>query len=213
MAWLKWWGYNVISLADAYAGLYEGKQIPEKAIVLTFDDGCDNFREYAWPILKKYHYPVTVFLVAGLLGQTTRWMDDVPEHASLMDAQTIRSLRKEGVGFGAHSINHVRLSECPPEVAREEIFGSKARLEDLLGEVIPDFCYPYGNYNERIVDMAAEAGFKTGLTCIRAAANYARSPLELPRKAISYGDTLPGYFWKIHMKNRPKNPDRAGNKG
>lgn len=213
MAWLHWRGYNVISLAQAYAGLYEGLPIPEKAVVLTFDDGCDNFREYAWPILKKYRYPVSMFLVAGMLGGTTQWMDDVPEEAPLMDIATIRELFKEGVSFGAHSVNHVRLSECPPQVAREEIFGSKARLEDVLGESIPDFCYPYGYYNQQVADMVEEAGYKTGLTCIRAAANYARSPFELPRKAISYGDTLPGYLWKIHMKNVPKNPLSKGPKG
>lgn len=207
MAWLKWAGYNVISLADACAGLFAGKSLPEKAIVLTFDDGCDNFREYAWPILKKYNYPVTMFLVAGLIGQAARWMDDVPVKARLMGTAAIRELHKEGVSFGSHTIHHVRLSQCVADTAREEIFGSKALLEDLLGDAVDDFCYPYGDYNKRVIDLVSEAGYKTGLTCVRAAANYAPGPLELPRKAISYGDMLPGYLWKIHMKNFPKNID------
>ncbi len=208
MAMLHWCGYNVISMDEAYSGLYEGKALPEKAVVLTFDDGCDNFREYAWPILQKYRFPATMFVVAGMMGKTTSWMDDVPETAPLMDAATIRALRKEGVHFGAHSMNHVRLALCSPEVAKKEIVESKACLEDLLGEPVPDFCYPYGSYNEQVAEMVENAGFRSGLTCIRAAANYAPSPFELPRKAISYGDTLPGYFWKLHMKNAPKTPLR-----
>jgi len=204
MAWLHWCGYNVISLEDAYACLFQGKDVPPRAVVLTFDDGCENFREFALPILKKYHFPVTVFLVAGMLGKSTSWMDDVPEEAPLMTAETIRALHRDGVHFGAHSMNHVRLALVSPEEAREEIFSSKAVLEDLLGEAVLDFCYPYGSYNAKVTDMVAEAGYRSGLTCIRGAANYAKNPFEIPRKAISYGDTLPGYLWKVHKKNVPK---------
>lgn len=201
MAWLYWFGYNVISWDDAYACLFQGKPIPPRAVVLTFDDGCENFHEYAWPVLKKYNFPVTMFLVAGMLGESTRWMDDVPEEAPLMDVKTIRNLQEEGVHFGAHSMNHVRLALCSPEDARDEIFSSKSKLESILEMPITDFCYPYGSYNEQVADMVSEAGYRSGLTCIRGAANYAKNPFEIPRKAISYGDTLPGYLWKIHKKN------------
>lgn len=204
MAWLKWCGCHVMSLTDAYACLFEGKPIPARSVVITFDDGCENFREYAWPVLKQYGFPVTMFLVAGMLGKVTAWMDDVPEKAPLMDEAAIRALQKEGVHFGAHSMTHVRLALCDPKAARGEIFDSKARLEDLLGEAVPDFCYPYGSYNAQVAEMVAEAGYRSGLTCIRGAANYARNPFELPRKAISYGDTLPGFLWKLYRKDVPK---------
>lgn len=204
MAWLYWSGYNVISLDDAYACLFQGKSIPKKAIVLTFDDGCENFREYAWPILKKYQFPVTVFLVAGLLGKTTEWMNDVSEKASLMNEDVIRELQKEGVHFGSHTMNHARLASCELDVARNEIISSKAKLEDLLGKPVTDFCYPYGSYNESVAEIVAKAGYRLGLTCIRGAANYAKNPFEIPRKAISYGDNFLGYLWKIHQKNVPK---------
>jgi peptidoglycan/xylan/chitin deacetylase (PgdA/CDA1 family) len=204
MAWFHFCRYNVIRLADACEGLFGGKPLPPRAVVLTFDDGCANFREHAWPVLKKYNFPATMFTIAGMLGKTTSWMEGDAGRTALLDAAAVRELHKDGLNIGSHTLNHVHLAECPPEKAREEIFASKARLEDLLGVPVPDFCYPYGSYNEHIVRLTAEAGYRTGLTCVRATANHASGPLELPRKAVSYGDTLPGFLWKLHFKNTPK---------
>jgi peptidoglycan/xylan/chitin deacetylase (PgdA/CDA1 family) len=204
MAFLHRVGYKVISLAEAYAGLFEGKTLPPRAVVLTFDDGCVNFSEYAWPVLKKFGFPVSMFLVAGMLGKTNSWMEGAAGRVPLLDADRIRDLRLEGVSFGSHTLNHVNLTRCAPETARREIWESRARLEDLLGEPVLDFCYPFGAHNQNIAAMVADAGYRLGLTCLRASANHARSAFELPRKAISYGDTLPGFLWKIYMKNTPK---------
>lgn len=205
MAMLANGRYNVISLADAHRCLFQGAPIPKKAVVLTFDDGCENFREHAWPVIRRHGFPASVFLVAGLLGKTSEpWMPDMPP-APLMDAAAICELRDEGVHFGSHTLSHARLSKCAPAEMRREIFDSKSRLEDLLGQPVPDFCYPYGDYDERARDLAGEAGYRTGLTCIRASANHAANPLEIPRKAVSHGDTAIGLWWKLHMKNRPKN--------
>ena len=204
MKWFHFAGYNIISLANACAGLFANKPLPARAVVLTFDDGCQNFREHAWPVLKKYNFPATMFVIAGMLGKTASWMEGDAGKTALMDAATVRELHKEGLNIGSHTMNHIHLAKCEPDVAREEIFASKARLEDVLGVPVPDFCYPYGSYNERIVQWTGDAGYRTGLTCIRATANHAPSPLELPRKAVSYGDWLPGLLWKLHFKNTPK---------
>jgi peptidoglycan/xylan/chitin deacetylase (PgdA/CDA1 family) len=205
MAWLRAWRYNVISLGDAYAGLFHSAPLPPRAVVLTFDDGCENFREHAWPILKKYSFPATLFVIAGMMGGTTTWMDtEAARETPLLDADAVRELHREGVHIGAHTLTHARLARCSPEVAHKEIEGSKVQLEELLGESVLDFCYPYGSYDMQVVDMVISAGYRLGLTCIRAAANHAQSPYELPRKAISHGDTLPGFLWKLHAKNKPK---------
>ena len=99
-------------------------------------------------------------------------------------------------------MSHPRLTQLTAAQQRQEIFGSKQALEDLLGSEVPDFCYPYGDYNIQVRDLVQEAGYRTGLTCIRGAANTAHNPFELPRKAISYGDNLIGYAWKLHMKHK-----------
>jgi peptidoglycan/xylan/chitin deacetylase (PgdA/CDA1 family) len=205
MAYLKAMNFSVLSLEQARACLFEGKPLPGKSVVLTFDDGYENFREHAWPIMQKHGFPATVFLVSDLLGKTSRWLgSEFSEHPPLMSASTVRQLAAEGVNFGSHACSHPRLSRLDDAQMRREVFDSKSTLEDVLGREVPDFCYPYGDYNARTVELVQEAGYRTGLTCIKGPANTAYNPLEIPRKAISYGDNLIGFAWKLHVKNKRK---------
>ncbi len=213
MAFLNRFGYHVLGLGDALDCLAGRRPTPARAVVLTFDDGYENFYEYAWPVLARYQFPSMVYLISGLVGKPSGWFGaDDRDTPPLMGAERIRELRRAGVDFGAHSVTHVKLAEQSPERMREEVFGSKADLEDVLGEPVLDFCYPYGSHDLRTVETLAEAGFRTAVSCVRASATPEDDPLTLPRKAISYGDTLPGVWWKLHMKHEPKRPHirRAG---
>ncbi|HYR26663.1 MAG TPA: polysaccharide deacetylase family protein, partial [Aquabacterium sp.] len=178
--------------------------IAPRSVVLTFDDGYQDFHDHAWPALQEYGFPATVFLISGLIGQPARWQTDFERIAPLMDAPTIRRLQDEGVHFGSHAVNHDRLPQLDTEAVRHEVFDSKAALQDLLGREVSHFCYPYGEYDQRARDFVEQAGYQTGLTCIRGAANFADNPFEIPRKAISYGDNVLGFAWKLHMKHARK---------
>ena len=103
-------------------------------------------------------------------------------------------------------MSHVKLAEQDTATIRREVSDCKAMLEDLLGEAVPHFCYPYGSHDIRAVEAVAEAGYECATTCLRAPAGPADDPLTLPRKAVSYGDTLVGVLWKMHLKNTPKQP-------
>ncbi|HQN41198.1 MAG TPA: hypothetical protein PK724_03680, partial [Pseudomonadales bacterium] len=69
---------------------------------------------------------------------------------------------------------------------------------------IDHFCYPYGSHSPTVVEQARQAGYRTAVTCVRAAARPGWDWLQLPRKAISYGDTLAGFAFKLAFKNEPK---------
>ncbi len=207
LRYFKWAGFEVLSLAQARQCLFEGAPMPKRSVVITVDDGYDDFRQYAWPALQEFGFSATVYLVSSLLGKKAEWLQgqkDFPVLSPLMDAAGIRQLRKEGCDFGSHAVTHPRLTQLSPEAMRAEVFDSKAALEDLLGEAVPDFCYPYGDYNERTRDLVQEAGYRTATTCIRGAANFSHNPFELTRKAISYGDNLIGLAWKLHAKHARK---------
>ena len=208
MGYLRRFGYNVISLDQAYRGLFGGDTLPPRAVVLTFDDGYQNFHDYAFPVLKHHGFPATVFIVTQRIGAAPLWLENGDQRPPLMSGATLRALHHQGVNFGSHTRNHVRLSQVDSALMREEISRSRTELEDVLGAPVPDFCYPYGDYNEAARDVVAEAGYRLGLTCIRGAANTADNPFEIPRKAISFGDNLAGYFWKLHMKHERKEPVR-----
>lgn len=203
MAWLARFGYRVLSMDEVVACIEGSSPIPPRAVALTFDDGYQNFHDEAWPILRRYGFPAIVYLVAGLVGKRADWVHDGPP---LMAIETIRALRREGCHFGGHSTTHVKLAGLPAERVRREVAGCKAALEDLLGERVDHYCYPYGSHDLASVEAAAEAGWRSATTCARATATVADDPLTLPRKAVAYGDSLVGVLWKMHMKNVPKQP-------
>jgi peptidoglycan/xylan/chitin deacetylase (PgdA/CDA1 family) len=210
MRYLARFGYSVISLRQALAGLFGGAPLRPRSVVLTFDDGYQNFYEHAWPALQQHGFPAIVYLVSGLTGKNAQWLDESRRSTMLMGASALRELRRHGVDFGSHTVTHPRLSTIDLSSAKKEITDSKKQLEDLFGEQIEDFCYPYGDYNAPARDLVMEAGYRSGLTCIRGAANSADNAFEIPRKAISYGDNLIGYFWKLHMKHARKERANVG---
>ena len=202
MRFLKRFGYSVLSLSDAWSMLREARPIPKRAVVLTFDDGYDNFREYAFPELRRHDFPSTVFLVANKIGGRADWLlDDAMDAPPLLDRETILDLRRQGVDFQSHGCSHSRLSKLPVDEARREIAGSKTTLESLMGEPVRFLCYPYGDYDPTTVDLAREAGYEAAVTCRRGRAVPEDPPLELPRIAVSYGTGLAGFYWKLrHQK-------------
>ncbi|MGE5452505.1 MAG: polysaccharide deacetylase family protein [Acidobacteriota bacterium] len=213
LRYLKLAGFDVLNLAQAHERLFEGQPLTRRSVVITVDDGYDDFREHAWPALQEHGYSATVYLVSSLIGQSASWLTDWPHQPPLMDAAAIRQLRREGCEFGSHAMTHPRLSTLTAQQQRTEIFDSKRALEDLLGEAVPHFCYPYGNYTLRARDLVQEAGYRTATTCIRGAANLSDNPFELTRKAVSWGDNLIGFAWKLHAKQARKGqgalPDQA----
>ena len=207
MTWLHYFNYKVISLQQAMEGIQGKRPLAKHSVVLTFDDGYENFYQYAYPVLKKYNFPAMVYLLSGKIGGIADWFaKDGRDTPPLLSKEQIFEMRQHKIDFGSHGINHFKLAEVTPDIARQEIVDSKKQLEDLLGEPIHDLCYPYGSHNPAVVEMAREAGYLTAVTCERAAARPGMDLLQLPRKAISYGDDLFGYAWKLHMKHEPKQP-------
>ena len=91
MAYLKRFGYNVLSIDAALACLRGEQPTPPRAVALTFDDGYENFYEYAWPVLKAHGYPAMVYLISSLLGRPSIWLAaDGRDTPPLMSAARVR---------------------------------------------------------------------------------------------------------------------------
>jgi peptidoglycan/xylan/chitin deacetylase (PgdA/CDA1 family) len=208
MRYLKMAGIPVLSLQQAHAILFEGQPFRGHGVVLTFDDGCIDFRDNVWPLLRDHGFPAAVFVVSGLIGKTAEWFArDGRDAPMIMDAQTITELSRQGVTFGPHTLTHPRLSELDDGAIAHEVRESKLRMDAILDRPTAFFCYPYGDYDDRVRAVVRQAGFRAALSCIRGSAYPGREdPYQVPRKAISHGDTLAGFWWKLHMKNRRKQP-------
>ena len=206
MALLRHFGYRVLDLDQALACLRGEAPTPERAVSLTFDDAYDNFAEHALPVLQRHGFPATVYAISGWLGRPMAWSAAEPGRPipTLMSGARLREIRACGVTIGSHSVRHIKLAEVPAETQHRELADSKAALEDLLGEPVRHLCYPFGSFDLGAVRAAAAAGYTSATTCLRGAATPEDHPLVLPRKAISYGDNLIGYWWKLAMKDSPK---------
>lgn len=204
MAWLHRLRYTVLRLDEALNGLRGERSLPPRAVVLTFDDGYENFYEYALPELASYGFPATVYALANCLGKPSAWFAaDGRATPPLMSGARLRELRRLGIDIGSHGLTHRRLADLDRAAARTEVADSRDRLQQLLGEPVMHFCYPYGSHDDAVVGMVSDAGYSSAVTCERASAFAGADVLRLPRKAISYGDSLAGYAWKLHMKTRP----------
>lgn len=153
---LKKFHYNVISLENLGELISKEKRIPQKTVVITFDDGFkDNFT-YAFPILKKYQLPATFFIIVSEVGLADR-----------LNWQEIRAMQGSGlVSIGSHTLSHPFLTRLNEERQRKEIFESKIILEERLGQPVKTFSYPNTNFNERIKQMVKQAGFKLAVTVL-----------------------------------------------
>jgi peptidoglycan/xylan/chitin deacetylase (PgdA/CDA1 family) len=207
MRWLKYLNYTVISMQQAVDGLLGKITLPKHAVVLTFDDGYENFYHYAYPVLKRYGFPAMVYLLSGKIAGTADWFAvegmDTP---ALLSEQQIHELQANGIDFGSHGVSHVKFAEVGLIKATQEMTDSKQQLEQLLGKSVDHLCYPFGSHSPEVVEAARQAGYVSAVTCERAAAMPGMDLLQLPRKAVSYGDDLFGFLWKLHMKHEPKQP-------
>jgi len=141
------------------------ESLPRRPIVLTFDDAYENFYTTAWPLLRKYGFGATLFVVANQIGGVNVWDASLGgREERLMDREQLLDCSGAGIEVGAHTCNHVHLQSCDTESASEEITGSKSVLEQVLGKEVDTFCYPYGGFTAETIRLTQAAGYKAACT-------------------------------------------------
>ena len=136
----------------------EIKNTSSKKFIITFDDGYKDLITNALPLLKKYNFKATCLIISNLIGKRNIW-DEYKENIKdkeLMNLSDINYWLKNGMKIGSHSKNHKKLTQLDEKEKMDEIINSKNELESLTGSVIDSFCYPYGLYNENIVNIVKE---------------------------------------------------------
>jgi peptidoglycan/xylan/chitin deacetylase (PgdA/CDA1 family) len=198
MWYLKFAGFEVVPLHDI-AGLVGNNTAHRKFIALTFDDGYEDFYINAFPVLQKYGYPATVFIVSDFVGMTNTWDEDaLGIRKQLMTWDKIRDLSAHNVFFGSHTKTHPFLSKIAEDHAREEIYESKKIIGVQTGHSVEAFCYPYGDCNYAVEEMVREAGYKVAVTTNRGSVRGGDDPLIL-RRAFIRRNTHPLLFLqKVH---------------
>jgi peptidoglycan/xylan/chitin deacetylase (PgdA/CDA1 family) len=191
MRWLAACGYRAIDM-DALVRARRGQgSLPKRPVVITFDDGFQGCAEHAVPVLRARGFTATFYLVAGLMGETSRWLrSELGMELPLMSWDTARSLAAGGFHWGAHTLSHPRLAGLDAPRCRAELGDARRRLEDELGGPVVHLAYPYGSFDRAVQTMAAEAGYVTGCSTLAGLSGPDDDLLALRRVTVYGHDSL-----------------------
>lgn len=157
IAWLAESGYRSLSLSEY---LRRDHAAAEKRVVITFDDGYRSLVQYALPILSRYHFRATVFVIAGYVGRPNLW--DVkfflPRFQHL-DWGELRELMQSGWEIGSHSLNHDYLPALSDRQLRRDLSLSRQILQEQLQAPVAHLSLPFGRGDQRVYRVAHEAGY------------------------------------------------------
>jgi GT2 family glycosyltransferase/peptidoglycan/xylan/chitin deacetylase (PgdA/CDA1 family) len=198
MRWLRWRGYTTITSGQWLAWYARGVLLPQKPLLLTFDDAYADLTKYALPVLERQGSRSTVYVISSKLAASDTW-----EGMPVMTVDQIRYWASHGVEVGAHTRSHPDLTIAPEGVLTEEVAGSK---EDLiragLGPV--SFAYPYGCFDER-VRKSVEGIFPLAFTCEEGLNDLRTDPLLLKRTMVQPRDTLLDIEFRAAFGKNPLN--------
>ncbi len=194
MGLLKKLRYNPVSLQNLSACLNDQKNLPPRSVAITFDDGYEDNYTYAFPILKKYGFPSTIFLVTDHIKGKNVWDSG---KTALLNREQIEEMQLGGVNFGSHTANHVDLSKEKEESARRELKKSYDALVEITQRTDIPFCYPYTRYTDDAKRWVKEAGYNCAVAGDRGKLNQSEDLFDLWRVQVFPSTGLFGFWKKI----------------
>ncbi|MEA3548049.1 MAG: polysaccharide deacetylase family protein [Thermodesulfobacteriota bacterium] len=185
MKFLKDNAYTVITLDDLFDFLEYREALPRKAVVITIDDGWQGVYDIAYPVLKKYNFPATLFVYTDLISGSRK----------TLDWNQVAELDKNGIDIQCHTISHRNLNkikgnESFQNYVREierEISESTRIIKKKIGKDVKYLAYPYGDTNNLVIAFLKKNGFRGAFTVKRASNPFFVNHFTLNRRMI-YGD-------------------------
>ncbi len=168
-------GYHPVRLADLADYLLNATPLPDKPVVLTFDDGYSDIYETAFPLLRAYKYPATFFVITQYV-QENRW-----GYASWGQ---LAEMAQQGMEIGSHSLDHPDLYRKSLAFQTNEIVESKRMIEAHIPVTVVSFSYPAGHYDTNTLNLLRSAGYRAAVTEEQGARQTADSVYELERIRI-----------------------------
>lgn len=180
MKYLQDNGYEAINLSDLF---YKSDK---KQVVLTFDDGYTDNIDEALPILNKYGYKATLFIITEMVG-TDRYMN----------WDQIKTLKSNNWDLGGHTLNHPNLVSISTDEAKNQIQLCKNDIEKNTGAKVTFFSYPAGKFDENVASLVKDAGYSGAVTTIYDNVNNISNIYELTRIRINGSDSIDGFISKV----------------
>jgi peptidoglycan/xylan/chitin deacetylase (PgdA/CDA1 family) len=174
-------GYKTAILSELF------NDVPEKRVILTFDDGYKDLMTNAFPTLKVYGFRGVTFIIVDDVGK--------PGYVTWDD---LKLLKNEGWEIGSHSLTHLDLEVSSNDTSQKQIIDSKKILEDELGIKVEFFCYPAGKYNLNTISILKAAGYRGAVTINSGIKNYQDKIFELKRLRIVNTESLASFKSKVY---------------
>lgn len=191
-------GLRGCTIAETVA-LYRGGPAPKGIVALTFDDGLASFGQNAWPVLREFGHKATLYVPTDYTGGTAGWFPQCglpPMRSHTWDE--LRALRDEGADIQSHGCSHPKLPRVDAAAVREEVARSREVLEHELGVEITHFCYPYGEYDERVIQALRESGYVSAVTTRPGRWRPGGDILRIPRDCLDEINVHdPGYSRRV----------------
>jgi peptidoglycan/xylan/chitin deacetylase (PgdA/CDA1 family)/SAM-dependent methyltransferase len=189
-----YWGVGPDALAAAMAS---GRPLPGRPVMITFDDGYQDFAEHAWPALRKHDFAATVFVVPAKAGGAADWDERYGAPARLMDWDQIAELAEAGVFIESHGFTHRPLSRLPVREVYREMLAAQAQIAAATGRTPIAVAYPYGAADRVVERIAEECGLKLGFGVMSEVADLSDDPFRLPRIEVTGFDNLASFGRKL----------------
>ena len=202
LSWLRHRGYVSVTPSQWHEWRLGRGNLPHKPILLTFDDGYAELAEYAFPLLRRYGFGATVFIVTQRIGAISDWNAPFRPHVPTLKHEQILRWSQAGIDFQSHGRTHRDLSTLGDADIKDEILGSRTDLEEIVGYPVKAFAYPFGSRS-----AAAEHAVRTAYDL--AFLDYGKvnvlttPPHELRRAGVGPHDSGPGVEWRVWSGQRP----------
>jgi peptidoglycan/xylan/chitin deacetylase (PgdA/CDA1 family)/2-polyprenyl-3-methyl-5-hydroxy-6-metoxy-1,4-benzoquinol methylase len=199
MARLRQAGFWGVGPDELAAAMGSGKPLPGRPVMITFDDGYDDFADHAWPVLQKHDFAATVFVVPAKVGGLADWDERYGPPARLMGWDKLAKLAEAGLYIESHGLTHRPLSRLPVREVYREVLASQAQIEAATGRAPICICYPYGAADRVVECIAEECGLKLGFGVMPEIADLSDDPFRLPRIEVSGFDDLASFGRKLGL--------------
>ncbi|RWQ44424.1 MAG: glycosyltransferase [Mesorhizobium sp.] len=184
MAWLRSNGFHAIGSEQLEEFIANRRPFVGRPVLITFDDGFQNFADHAWPTLRTNDLTAEVFLVTDLVGESAQWDAYTGPPTQLMDAGTVRRLSAEGAFFGSHLATHRAIDGLSSSVLAAELLRSRMFIERWTGRPTTAFAAPFSVTDRRLGRLAKECGYRIGFGGRHGPAGLDCDPIDLPRIEI-----------------------------
>ncbi|MGB8816669.1 MAG: polysaccharide deacetylase family protein [Rhizobiaceae bacterium] len=153
-------GCHSMTVSELAAALRSGRDLHPRTVLITFDDGLQDFATGAMPVLQRYGLSATLYVVSGCVGGQSHWLAPLGEgNRPMLTWEELSNVRAAGIEIGAHTMSHPQLDILNPAQAQKEISLSKSVLENGLGALILSFAYPHGYASATTRMLVRKAGF------------------------------------------------------